>query len=80
MTFDDGWIDQYNNVYPILRERGFVATFYIIANDTGEERMSGTQIKELFDGLMLLEHKELRSRLDVYNFPKWVWYMIGIDG
>lgn len=32
LTFDDGYLDVYQNAYPILQQYGFVATFYIIAN------------------------------------------------
>jgi len=32
ITFDDGNIDIYQNAFPIMREMGFVGTFYIVAN------------------------------------------------
>ena len=31
LTFDDGLIDNYDNAFPILKEFGFKATFFIIA-------------------------------------------------
>lgn len=32
LTFDDGYLDVYQNAYPILEQYDFIATFYIIAN------------------------------------------------
>jgi peptidoglycan/xylan/chitin deacetylase (PgdA/CDA1 family) len=32
LTFDDGYIDAYTNVLPILRQFGFTATFFIVTN------------------------------------------------
>lgn len=31
VTFDDGWVSQYNNALPILKEQGIPATNYIIS-------------------------------------------------
>lgn len=32
ITFDDGNVDIYQNAFPIMREMGFVGTFYIVAD------------------------------------------------
>lgn len=32
LTFDDGYLDVFQNAFPILSEYGYVASFYIIAN------------------------------------------------
>lgn len=32
VTFDDGWVSQYNNALPILREHGITATNYITSD------------------------------------------------
>jgi peptidoglycan/xylan/chitin deacetylase (PgdA/CDA1 family) len=65
ISFDDGWDSQYINAYPILKARGFVATFYIITNVTIYNgtandlyrRMNMTQVKELYDnGMEIGDH------------------------
>jgi peptidoglycan/xylan/chitin deacetylase (PgdA/CDA1 family) len=37
LTFDDGYIDAYTDVLPMLQERDFVATFYIVGSFVGRE-------------------------------------------
>ncbi|MEI8223996.1 MAG: polysaccharide deacetylase family protein [bacterium] len=48
LTFDDGWKNQYDYAYPILKEFGYTATFYIITGSTdGKTYMSWDNIREL---------------------------------
>jgi peptidoglycan/xylan/chitin deacetylase (PgdA/CDA1 family) len=50
LTFDDGILSHYTTVYPLLKEKDFSATFFIIANKTKFENkslMNFDQIKEL---------------------------------
>jgi peptidoglycan/xylan/chitin deacetylase (PgdA/CDA1 family) len=35
VTFDDGYLDNYVNVFPVLRERGIKATFFIVTDFVG---------------------------------------------
>lgn len=70
LTFDDGYIDHYVTVLPILQEMGFVGTFFIItgradANDSAY--VSWSQIKIMSDAGMSMEahtknHLDLRGR------------------
>lgn len=48
LTFDDGYLDNYQVVAPILEKYGFPATFYIVTDKVGTpEYMSWDQIVEL---------------------------------
>ena len=70
LTFDDGYIDHYQYVFPILQEFGFAGTFFIIT-DTADHNAPGhlnwTQIAEMAKAGMSMEshakvHLDLRSR------------------
>jgi peptidoglycan/xylan/chitin deacetylase (PgdA/CDA1 family) len=53
LFFDDGWENQYNVVFPVLKELGFKASFAIITDYIGMDRgtfcsrMNVTELKEL---------------------------------
>lgn len=58
VTFDDGLLDSYTNAYPILKELGLKAYFFIIVSKIGTRGyMDWKQIKELKDeGMMIGSH------------------------
>ncbi len=70
LTFDDGYIDHYTVVFPILREFGYTGTFFIITGkaDASESNyVSWDQINEMADAGMSMEahtknHVDLRER------------------
>lgn len=65
ITFDDGYLDNYENAVPILKDCGFTATFYCIAEMVGKKGyMSAEQLKEMISdgfevGSHTLSHPEL---------------------
>jgi peptidoglycan/xylan/chitin deacetylase (PgdA/CDA1 family) len=48
LTLDDGYLDNYNNVFPILQQYSMKASFYIITGMVGaENRLTASQIREM---------------------------------
>jgi len=70
LTFDDGYIDHYINVFPILQDYGFIGTFFIVTDFADTRRpgyMSWEQIAEMAAAGMSMEshtksHSDLRER------------------
>lgn len=61
LTFDDGYIDNYTTVYPMLKEFGMKATFFVCPNNLGKQyNMTRKQIKELSDsGIVSIQSHSL---------------------
>jgi peptidoglycan/xylan/chitin deacetylase (PgdA/CDA1 family) len=49
LTFDDGYVDNYLNAYPILKKHKAKATFFVIANDISTKPgfMNWSELREL---------------------------------
>lgn len=49
ITFDDGYVDNYNNAYPVLKEFGFKATIFMISGYIADnsEFLSANELKEM---------------------------------
>lgn len=48
ITFDDGYLDNYTNVFPILQKYSMKASFYIITGMVGlDDRLTISQIREM---------------------------------
>ena len=70
LTFDDGHLDHYVNVFPILREFGFIGTFFLITSrvdDSDPVYMNWSQVQEMAAAGMSMEahtknHISLRER------------------
>lgn len=50
ITYDDGWINQYTNAFPLMQKYGLYGTFYIISGELTNQPdyVSGAQVKNLF--------------------------------
>lgn len=48
LTFDDGGLDNYQVAYPLLRQHGLTATFFVITGTVGKEgQMDWDQLREM---------------------------------
>jgi peptidoglycan/xylan/chitin deacetylase (PgdA/CDA1 family)/energy-converting hydrogenase Eha subunit A len=83
LTFDDGHIEHYATVYPLLKSLGMTGTFFIVADYatfsyTNPTYLSWQQAREMADGGMSIEshgrsHRDLRNR----SFQFLVWEVLG---
>lgn len=70
LTFDDGYVDHYTNVFPILQEFRFTGTFFVItgrADDADPRYLTWAQIQAMAAAGMSMEshsktHADLRAR------------------
>jgi peptidoglycan/xylan/chitin deacetylase (PgdA/CDA1 family) len=82
LTFDDGYADNYTNAFPILRDSGFVATFFIMTDlvtDQANGYMTWPQVEEMaaagqrFGSHGRQDHRTLAGRSVDYL----VWQALG---
>jgi peptidoglycan/xylan/chitin deacetylase (PgdA/CDA1 family) len=70
LTFDDGYVDNYQNAFPILKEFGFTGTFFILtgpADRSDPAYLSWDMLREMYTAGMSIEvhgreHFDLSNR------------------
>jgi len=76
LTFDDGYSDAYSNAFPILREFGFVGTFFVVTDWIDQARagyLTWSQVQEMdAAGMSIQSHS--RDHLDMRE-RDFDWYV-----
>ncbi|MCE5254754.1 MAG: polysaccharide deacetylase family protein [Actinomycetia bacterium] len=56
LTFDDGGLDNYEVAFPLLKQHGFTATFFVITETVGSQgQMSWDHLREMFAAGMSIQ-------------------------
>lgn len=81
LTFDDGYIDHYTNVLPVLRQYRYTATFFIITgmpDQNNPDYMSWSQIAEMAQAGMSIEsHTRDHPSLNGRDYDFLVYQLLG---
>lgn len=75
ITFDDGWKDNYEYAFPILKSFGFAATFFVITGKIGlQEFLSWDELAEMHkDGMQIESHTHSHNPLELLPDSKIQW-------
>lgn len=94
ITFDDGYLDSYTIVYPMMKEFGYPWTLFLITDDVGKSynRMTWEQLQEMADSGTVTIANHTLSHPKLHNLPtrqekeneivganKALKYRLGID-
>jgi peptidoglycan/xylan/chitin deacetylase (PgdA/CDA1 family) len=81
LTFDDGYIDHYTHVFPVLKSANYAGTFFIITNFADENRygyLSWSQIGEMAkNGMSMESHTKTHSDLRQRSYDFLVYEFLG---
>lgn len=81
LTFDDGYRDNYTNAFPLLRERGMIATFFIVSDfidDQRPEYVTWDMVREMYAAGMSIEaHGRNHVSLAGKSRDYLIWQALG---
>ncbi|EDU38069.1 polysaccharide deacetylase [Clostridium sporogenes ATCC 15579] len=73
ITLDDGYVDNYTNAYPILKELGLNATVFVVTSNIDKDKrtLTSKQIKEMDEaGIQIASHTYNHDKLDDLPYEK----------
>lgn len=81
ITFDDGYLDNYENAFPILQEYGFKGTFFVITEfiDSGREGYMNWEMLEEMSraGHRIESHSRTHPDLTTKSRDGLIWELLG---
>jgi peptidoglycan/xylan/chitin deacetylase (PgdA/CDA1 family) len=81
ITFDDGYRDNYENAFPALRDRGMVATFFVVTDFIDAQRpeyLTWEMVRTMYAGGMSVEsHGRNHASLQRRDQDYLVWQALG---
>jgi peptidoglycan/xylan/chitin deacetylase (PgdA/CDA1 family) len=81
ITFDDGYRDNYENAFPLLRQRNMVATFFVVTDFIDEQRpeyLTWDMVREMLAGGMSMEsHGRNHVSLKNKDVDYLIWQALG---
>jgi peptidoglycan/xylan/chitin deacetylase (PgdA/CDA1 family) len=81
LTFDDGYRDNYENAFPILKEHGFVGTFFILTDVTDRSElnyMTWDMLREMHEAGMDIEvHGREHLDMSGRDYDWLVYHLLG---
>jgi peptidoglycan/xylan/chitin deacetylase (PgdA/CDA1 family) len=79
LTFDDGYLDNYTNAFPLLQQYGMIGTFFVLtgpADDGNPTYLSWDMIQEMSNAGMDIQLHS-RDHLDMRNrSTEWLFFQI----
>ena len=81
LTFDDGYLDNYEVAYPILQEYGFTGTFFVVSEFIDQQRegyMTWPMVEEMAAAGMRIEsHSRTHPDLRDMDRDRLIWEILG---